>query len=459
MLLRLLIIFIMSAAPCLLSAQTEGAISCIDSCPAFGAPAASAPAPAASAVAPVASAAAPDSLKPAPDSLVAPHHTALRELGFEADGLLPRKHANDEFWNNVPADCHIDWRRHRKRPFLDFCMDLAHFFNTYDTTYVERNRYNFRAMAMNTNYFQIYRVAGRDEFTGARQIINLVPDRAIKVGPRAGWRWLVLGYTFALMPETGQKASELNFAAYNSRIGCDMNWQRSSGPFYLRRARGFDGLPDYSVKGTKVDGIEANTFAFNVYYVFNYRHFSYPAAYNACSVQLRSAGSWLLGASYDYQHFVFDPDAAEKAIQGVWLQQHPSATPPALIDPLRVHTVNYNRIGVNIGYGYNWVPAKGWLVSISASPSFGFKKQVGQDISKQMLVDNFRNFHVDAIFRAGVVYNRQRWFAGASAVSYLYDYRHRHYDLNNNVTYLKAYVGVQFLKRKKFRLDSDRSKW
>lgn len=417
----------MSLAPCLLHAQqTEGA----------------------------------DSLCAAADTIAPPPAAMHRfNYGFEADGLIPKKQVRqEEYWSHVPADCHVDWRRHRERPFLDFCMDLAHFFNTYDTTYVARNRYNFRLMATNTDFFQVYRIAGRDA-EGNRQMLTFAPDHAIKVGPRGGWRWLNFGYTFGVVPNSEHKASELNFAAYNSRIGCDINYQHCSGPFHLRRMRGITGLPEYSVKGYDVDGISTNTIAANAYYVFNYRHFAYPAAYNACSVQLRSAGSWMLGVSYDYQRFNFDPEAAEDVIGGVFLQQHPYAEPPRLIDALRVQAVNYHRIGIGVGYGYNWVPAPNWLVAVSLSPSLGFKKQAGVGITKEMIVDNFRNFHVDAIFRSAVVYNRQRWFAGVSAVSYLYDYRHRNFDLNNSVTYLKAYVGVQFYKRKRYCLSTDRTRW
>lgn len=388
---------------------------------------------------------------------VVPDSSTVR--GFDQHGIVPRRIKKDLYWSHVPADCHIDWRRKRERPFHDFCMDLAHFFNTYDTTYVERNRYNFRVMAMNTDYFQSYRIAGRDREQGVRQIMAFSPAHAFKVGPRAGWRWAQIGYTFGVVPDSHHKTHELNFAAYNSRIGCDFNWQHSSGPFQLQRTRGIDGLPDYAAHGLEVDGITTNTIAMNVYYVFNYRHFSYPAAYNACTVQLKSSGSWMIGASYDYQHFAFDPDEAERTIREFCATKYPgSSTIPTLIDPIRISKVNYHRIGVNVGYGYNWVPAPGWLISASAAPSLGFKKQVGVPISRQTIVDNIRNLHVDGIFRGSVTYNRQRWFAGASAVSYLYDYRHRQFSLNNNVTYLKIFVGVQFHKRKKFRLAGE-NKW
>lgn len=429
MFLRSLIIIIMSLAPCLLHAvPTEGADSLCT--------------PA-------------DTLSP----LSQADNARRRNLLFDDVGLIPKhQQRQEDYWAHVPADCHIDWRRHRERPLIDFCMDIARFFNTYDTTYVERNGYNFRVMATNTDFFQIYRIAGRDDVEG-RQMLTFAPDHAIKVGPRVGWRWLNVGYTRGVVPSSGHKTTELNLAAYNSRIGCDINYQHCSGPFHLRRMRGITGLPEYSVKGHDVDGISTNTIAASAYYVFNYRHFSYPAAYNASNVQLRNAGSWMLGVSYDYQRFNFDPAAAEGVIQGVFLQQHPYAEPPRLIDALRVREVNYHRIGIGVGYGYNWVPAPHWLVATSISPSFGFKKQVGVGITKEMIVDNMRNLHVDATFRAAVVYNRQRWFAGLSAVSYLYDYRHRNFDLNNSVTYLKAYVGMQFYKRQRYRRQSDRSRW
>lgn len=396
-----------------------------------------------------------DTLPPCATSTTTP----LRDYGFEADGIIPKKHGREQYWDNVPGDCHIDWRRHRERPLIDFCTDIAHLFSTYDTTYVERNRFNFRAMALNTNYFQVYRVAGRDLSTGQRQLLTIAPEYAVKAGVRVGVPWLLLGFTRAVLPSTRHESTEFNVTAYNSRLGCDMNWQHSNGPFHLRRVRGIDKLPEYAVKGTLIDGISTNTFAANVYYVFNYRHFSYPAANSASTVQLRSAGSWLLGASYDYQHFRFDPAAAERSIQSVFYRLHPLEPLPTLMDQLWVSNVNYHRVGINIGYGYNWVPAPHWLIATSFSPSIGFKRQVGEDISRNMIVDNLRNFHVDAIFRASINYNRQRWFAGASVVSYLYDYRHTDFDLNNSVTYIKAYVGVQFHKRRRYRTAAHRTIW
>lgn len=449
MLLRALFIILMSLASCLLYAQQMEGVDalCIDE---------TSDAPA-------------DVFRTSEEDLSVPGDTALAppvgmhrmNYGFDADGFILKKNKHEEeYWSHVPEDCHIDWRRHRKHPFIDFCMDLARFFNTYDTTYVERNRYNFRVMANNTDFFQVYRVAAR-EGTNTRQMLTFAPGNVIKFGPRIGWRWLNFGYTIGALSKREYTTSELNFSAYNSRIGFDLNWQHCSGPFRMRRVRGFDGVPEYSVKGYDVKGISTNTIAVNAYYVFNYRHFAYPAAYNASSVQLKSAGSWLLGVTYDYQHFNFDPDIAESVIQSIYLKNNKNSTAelPRFIDALRVRVVNYHRIGIGVGYGYNWVPAPHWLVAASVSPSFGFKKQAGVNISKEMIADNIRNFHIDAILRGGVVYNRQRWFAGFSVVSYLYDYRHRNFDLNNSVTYIKVYLGVQFYKRKKFCLATDRSRW
>lgn len=394
----------------------------------------------------------------------------LSLIGFDDSGIIPKKRDVVDDWEHVPKECHIDWHRKRERPLIDFCYDLIYFFNTVDTTFIERNRYNFRVMAQNTDFFSSLRLAAREEKNGVRQIVNIAPDHSYKIGPRAGWRALVLGYTFGVVPSSKHKASEFNVTLYNSRLGFDLNWQHSSGPYSLRRAKGFTGLTDKDVRGMPLSGITTNNIALNAYYVFNYRHFSYPAAYSASTVQLKSAGSWFLGVNYNRQHLSFDPDNLQTIIEQAYLNAHPEVAEqfgtsgaegivlPKLYETMRVQNVNYKRIGASIGYAYTWVPIRNLQISASAAPSLGVRKQHGEVVSTEMIVNNLKNFHVDFIFRSSVIYNKQRWFAGASAVTYLYDYRHDMFDLTNTNTYLRIFLGVQINKRRKFRV-AGQSHW
>ena len=84
----------------------------------------------------------------------------------------------------------------------------------------------------------------------------------------------------------------------------------------------------------------------NAYYVFNHRRFSYPAAFAHSYIQRRSAGSFMLAASLQGQHGEVNEEGRQ---------------------PIDFKMTN---IGIGAGYGYNYVPGKGWLFHISALPTF-----------------------------------------------------------------------------------------
>ena len=122
-------------------------------------------------------------------------------------------------------------------------------FDDYDTTYISPNYYNFTAMAQNTNYYQVYRLAGSDA-DGRTQTLYLKPAQSMKVGPYFGWRWIFLGYTFDVShPHRLGKASEFNLSLYSSMIGLDFLYLRNAGDFRLRKAVGFEGVEPGSVYG------------------------------------------------------------------------------------------------------------------------------------------------------------------------------------------------------------------
>ena len=82
----------------------------------------------------------------------------------------------------------------------------------------------------------------------------------------------------------------------------------------------------------------------NAFYVFNSRRFSYPAAFTQSYIQRRSAGSLMLAASGQGQH--------------------------ATLDYTQKTDMKMTNIGLGMGYGYNYVPGEGWLLHLSALPTF-----------------------------------------------------------------------------------------
>ena len=369
---------------------------------------------------------------------------ALLNVNFSPYGLIPWRNKKEERWRNIPEDCRIDWRRRREYPVWDFLKDVSTFFNTYDTTYVQRDRYAAQVQLYNTHFLQLIRLTGTDA-EGHSQSLVFSPAHSVKIGPYVTWHGISLGYSFGVVPDRyGSKATEWTVAAYNSKVGFDFSYVASRGNFNLLRASGISGVDNAQIKEVRFPAMRTHTLALNAYYVFNYRHFSYPAAFSLSTIQLRSAGSWLLGARYDDQALHFDAERTASLFK--------SLSPKAeLNEALRIDKINYRQLAISLGYAYNWVPWKGWLLSGGAAPALGYKYQRGETFSTQSLWRNIENFSFDCIFRFGIVRTNGRYYAGLSTVSYLYDYGYANFKLRNSIHYIKLYVGFNFSRLPKFR--------
>lgn len=332
--------------------------------------------------------------------------------------------------------------KHTSNIFVRFIKN----FDEYDTTYIEPNYYNYAAMLQNTNFYQSY-ILGATNAEGDRQSLRLGPGASAKVGPYFGWRWIFLGYTFDVShPKAAGKTTEFNLSLYSSMLGCDLVYIRNTGDFTLRRAYGFGSVDPNSVRNMKFDGMDTYTTGLNVYYVFNHRHFSYPAAFAQSTVQRKSCGSWMLGFRFDHQKMKFNhtrlPDI---------LQTDPETGTQLVFEEMKVSQINYSNYSVSGGYAYNWVFARNWLFASSVSPSIGFKKSKGERITGKTFWVNVKDMNFDFIFRLGLVWNNTRWFAGTSLVSHLYDYQRDRFSLTNSVNYINVYVGLNFNRRKQYR--------
>ncbi len=319
-------------------------------------------------------------------------------------------------------------------------------FNAYDSTYIVPNFYNFSTNLQNINSFQQYVVRAKNEM-GETQSIAMAPTPTFKVGPYLGWRWISAGYTFDLAHLGGGevvKKTDFNLSLYSNMLGADFIYRKNSGDFKLSRARGFEGVESRDVRGMIFDGLEAYTLTLNAYYVFNYRKFSYPAAFSQSTVQRKSCGSWIIGARYDHQKVKFDYTRLPGLLLG---------TPenPLLFDEMKFREFYYDNISISGGYAYNWAFAPRWLLAASLTPSIGFKKAHGENIEGKDEWINIKNVNFDAVCRLGLVWNNSHWYAGTSLVSNIYDYSTDKISFVNALHYFKIYVGFYFHKMKKFR--------
>lgn len=308
----------------------------------------------------------------------------------------------------------------------------------YDTTYVSPNYYMFTAMGQNTNFFQRYRISATNDRQS--QTLSMRPAPTAKIGPYFGWSWIFLGYTFDVArPRQLGKSSEFNLSLYSTVLGCDLYYVKNEGNFRIRKAKGFGDIPSNAYNGTDFSGLDAKTISISAYYIFNHKHFSYPAAYNQSTVQRKSCGSWMLGAGFSQQTVNFD------------LDRLPSALRKEAIDQLRFTRLSYKYYYLSYGYAYNWAFARNWLCGVSMMPSIGLRKAQGKKNNTTPPLNDLRNLSFDCISRAGVVYNNTKWFAGVSFINNLYTYRKKPLGFTNAVSFLNIYAGFFFYPKKLYR--------
>ncbi len=313
-----------------------------------------------------------------------------------------------------------------------------------DTNYIEPQHYNFTVMAQSTSTYEIYTLKSSNG-----QTVTLAPDVIMKVGPYFGWRWFFLGYTFDLRNISfgGKKQKrELDFSIYSSKIGIDLFYRRTGSDYKIRDVFVGDDVDAGRLDGVPFDGVSVGISGFDIYYIFNHRRFSYPAAFSQSTCQKRSCGSVIAGVGYTKNSLELDYNKLQKVVEAY---TEPNT---AKIDSgLMFNRVNYYDVSVSGGYAYNWVFARNWLFCASGAVAFAYKHSDGDVSEKNRLGFSFDNFNIDGIGRFGLVYNNTRWYAGASAIIRSYNYRKSRFSANNTFGSINVYLGYNFGKKKRYR--------
>ena len=311
-------------------------------------------------------------------------------------------------------------------------------FSDQDTLYVEPQHYNWALMLQSVTTYDYYRLST----TGDNgQSISFSPQLDVRFGPYFGWRWVFLGYTVDLRNLNIFNKSpkfELDASIYSARFGADLFFRRTVNDYKIRSVSMGPDIDTRNLEGVAFDGLKVSITGVNLYYIFNYRHFSYPAAFAQSSCQKISCGTWMAGLGYLNNHIDFDYERME-ALAKEHLGQEVK-----LDTGFNFKSVKYRNISASVGYAYNWVFARNWLFCSSLSLALGYKKSYSEEEKNKTSGFDFSNFNVDGIGRFGIVWNNTKWYAGASAIVRAYNYHKSRFAANNIFGDLNIYVGLNF---------------
>lgn len=295
------------------------------------------------------------------DTVVRKPHTTFRDIVYKADSLrLRMRSAADSGlllqWadsllgerrrsGEIDEEKYRRWKRrlarYDKRLFgIDSLLSEKYNRKKYDTMYVARpqERWTFK---LRTNISGA-RLTTIGWINGIGHDMEVRSDYRATLSLAASYRGLSLGLSLNPAKLAGKnKDYELNVNSYGNRMGFDI--------VYLESAT-YHGSQTIGGETADIDkgDVEQRALNVNFYYAFNSRRFSFPAAFSQSYIQLKSAGSWIVGASADLQQTDI---CASEATRG--------------------HAVSIRLVefAVGGGYGYNYVPSSRWLFHWSALPT------------------------------------------------------------------------------------------
>lgn len=265
----------------------------------------------------------------------------------------------------------------------------------YDTQYISRPDARWTVKFTGVLSGADMQTIAKDD--GAERKTHVMADCRGTFSVAAAYRGLGLSLSVNPAKLAGKnKDYEFNLNSYSNRYGFDVVYL-SSKTFHGHHT--IDGQHTDVGRGQ----ISQNALNLNFYYAFNSRRFSFPAAFSQSYIQKRSAGSWMLGASFDGSK-----------------------------TKMKDMTIRLNEFAIGGGYAYNLVVHRRWLFHLSALPtvtvySHDYTKNTinvsggdgADDTPRSYTERNNMEYHFPSAIitgRAAAIYSWRNKFAGATAI-------------------------------------------
>ena len=206
------------------------------------------------------------------------------------------------------------------------------------------------------------------------------PPVASSIGLWVGYRGMGLSFAKSLVKNEGVYFS---FSTTGAKYGFNLRARRSelnqttlSAKVYRSDGTSQEGEFDGETRAP----VTLTSLYLNGYYVFNGRHYSQAAAYNQSVIQRRSAGSFLLGATW----YLSELDFSDRQNASLIILSN------------NIGRIQQNQLNLGIGYGYNFVPTRGLVINAMVMPTISvlngvraYKYDMNYDAFAEMDKDDY----------------------------------------------------------------------
>ena len=257
-----------------------------------------------------------------------------------------------------------------KTTFMDRIHQLQQFLDDkakkkVDPRYIEvpekpwRVILRYKANMVNVDYDNSIDFPATNEYSEWN--LHFEPPVATSIGFWAGYRGTGLSFSLPLTKNAGRYFS---ISSTGAKYGFNFRLRRFNTSSATLSATDYkDGIRDgdgYHDEQELAAPVWIRSVYVNGYYVFNGRRYSQAAAYNQSVIQRRSAGSFLLGATWYQSSF----DYSDISNFLFMMVGH------------GVHRIKVHQANIGFGYGYNFVPFRGLVINAMAMPTVSVYNRV-----------------------------------------------------------------------------------
>jgi hypothetical protein len=294
------------------------------------------------------------------------------------------------------------------------------FFNKYDSTYISKLPTKIVYVLCNPNWMDDYVLKNKDN-----EKLEFQSDLIYNLGTSLGYKMLYVYYSVNIsnfFSDYKLKNKEFDFSLTSNFMNLE---------FYYFSNRGQTNLKTYtegqsvSILNKPFDGLNSGILDICLFYFLNHKRYSNTTIYSSNHeyIQIKSAGSLILGLSYTNQKIKLDFSDLKSI--GYTFDNFTQ-----FIDN------HYRTFCFNAGYGYNFVINKHLLANITLIPSFGVRTDVSSTGDYKITLGNKG--------KIGLMYTKNIFFVGLNCQYNSSCYFSNDYTITSSLGIFNVFCGMFF---------------
>ncbi len=297
-------------------------------------------------------------------------------------------------------------------------------FNTYDTTYVVGTGCNWKLQMKSYNWME------SSALFKDQKALSIHSKPYCDAGFSLSFMAVSVGYMWDMNQLFSDPNSRhtFNFDFTTSRFTFTLMTTQAKGNMVIDRFGDYNNGKSVRIK---FDDIRMGYKHIGILYFLNHNNYSHASAYTYSKYQLRTSGTWLVGASYNEEDVEMDFSNLPEDI----LQYNPIEG--------NIFSQHFRDYGVMGGYARNIVlRPRAWVFNYTVTASLGYRRSLNTDDEGRRDIRSRIGNRVR--LDMALVYNHRALFAGLTVKSWaLTDYNAKAFNMNAFAS-LALNVGMRF---------------